>query len=118
MLISCAFLTHAQRNSDPLIATPEQALTITEQLDNKNKIEVYPNPAVDFLLVQISNSELRDVKFEVRSLLGSEMHVQIEELGAGKYRFPVQDFSTGYYFIIVKDEATRFKKAFRFLKSN
>ncbi len=99
-------------------ADPEKVVTINDQLDNKTAIEVYPNPAVDYLIVQVDITALSDVEFEIRSLLGSEMLVVAEDMGNGRFRFPVKDFSTGYYFVIVKDETARFKKAFRFLKSN
>ena len=112
-----AFGAQAQIVSDSQIPG-ENVINIAAQLDSKNSIELYPNPTVDYLIVHIKNSDLRDVQFEVRSLLGSEMLVEAEPIGGDRYRFPVKEFNTGYYFVIIKDEETRYKKAFRFLKSN
>ena len=78
-------------------------------------VDVYPNPAVDFLVVQLSDSRESDnVKFQIRSLLGTEMIVTPENLGNGQFRFPVKDFATGYYFVIVEHDVSRF--AIRWLK--
>ena len=96
----------------------EKEITVVTQIGGQNEIELYPNPTLDFLIVEIKNSEMKNVEFEIRSLLGNEMIVNPEQVGFDRYRFQVKDFNTGYYFIIVKDEETRFKKAFRFLKSN
>lgn len=87
-----------------------------QSLDNHNKIEIYPNPAVDYLVVQVNNSTLVDTEFEMHSIIGTELKIEVEELGNGRFRVPVKDFATGYYFLVVKDEASRFKKAYRFLK--
>ncbi len=84
---------------------------------NKNRIELYPNPAVNFIVVQLSNSTLKDAEFELHSLIGNEIEVDAEDIGNGRFRIPVKNYATGYYFVVVKDEATRFKKAFRFLKN-
>jgi len=115
LLLCFGFVAAAQDTSG--VAMAEQDITVREEILNSNKIELYPNPAVDFLIVQISNSSLENAKFEIRSLLGTQMTVTSEDLGGGRYRFPVKDFSTGYYFVVVEDEKQRFKKAFRFLKN-
>lgn len=89
----------------------------TESLNLDNKIELYPNPAVDFIVVEIKNSNLMNAEFELHSLIGNEIKIEAEDLGNDRYRIPVKNFATGYYFIVVKDEAARFKKAYRFLKN-
>lgn len=100
-----------------LTVRAEQNLIVPDFLDNSNRVDLYPNPAEDFLIVQVSNSNLENAKFQVRSLIGTQMSVSPEDLGDGKYRFPVKDFASGYYFVVVEDELARFKKAFRFLKN-
>lgn len=87
-----------------------------EQGQQINKIDIYPNPAVEYLIVQVSNSRMQKVEFEMHSIIGNLMTVQVQDMGDGRYRIPVESLATGYYFLIVKDEASRFKKAFKFLK--
>lgn len=82
----------------------------------ENKIEIYPNPAVEHLTVQITNSTFEDVEFELHSIIGNQMTIRVQDLGSGKYKIPVDGFSTGYYFLIITDEKARFKKAYKFLK--
>ena len=80
------------------------------------KINIYPNPAVEFIVVEVDRS-LEKVEFELNSMIGNKIIIEPEEIGIGKYRIPVKEFATGYYFLIVKDEDARFKKAYKFLKS-
>lgn len=89
----------------------------SQPLDVSNKIEIYPNPAVEYVIVEISNSTLTNTEFEMHSIIGNEIKITPEEIGNGRFRVPVKDFATGYYFLVVKDEVSRFKKAYRFLKN-
>ncbi len=89
---------------------PNQAIELT------NKIEIYPNPAVEYVTVKINNSNLEHTEIEMRSIIGNEIRVKVEKISENEYKIPVKDFATGYYFVIVKDEVVRFKKAYRFLK--
>ncbi len=87
-----------------------------DQNDFAAKIELFPNPAVDYVIVQITNNELRNPEIELRSMIGNQLRVDVEKISNDKYRVPLKDFASGYYFLIVKDEYSRFKKAVKFLK--
>lgn len=87
-----------------------------ESIDQQPSISVYPNPAVEFVMVQV-DSDLKNAKFELNSMIGNKLVIQPEEMGNGKYKIPVKQLATGYYFLIVKNEDKRFKKAFKFLKN-
>ena len=102
------------RSSNSLQA--ENPLIQQASIDLRNQIEVYPNPAVEFLIVEIQYSELVDTQFEMHSLIGNEITIDPEEIGYNLYRIPVKSFATGYYFLVVKDDISRYKKAFKFLK--
>lgn len=78
-------------------------------------ISIYPNPAVDFLVVQI-NGDFNKATFELNSMIGNRIQIRPEEIALGKYKIAVKDLATGYYFLVIKDEDKRFKKAFKFLK--
>lgn len=108
------FVARAQDStSNTSVESPEFPNSVVEI---KNKIDIYPNPSVNFLVIEIKNSELERVEFEMRSIIGNKVSIIPEEIGRNKYRINVKDFSTGYYFLVVKDEFTRFKEAHKFLK--
>ena len=88
----------------------------SDEVLQENVIEIYPNPAVRFLIVNVKNSTLKNTEFEMHSIIGNSMTINVQDLGQGKFRVPVEHFATGYYFLVVKDEETRFKRAYKFLK--
>lgn len=94
----------------------ERNITI-EPFNIQNKIELYPNPAVDFVVVNIKQSTLTNAEFELHSIIGNEVRISPEALGDGRFKIPLKDFASGYYFIVVKDEVSRFKQAYKFLKN-
>ncbi len=83
---------------------------------NFNQIELFPNPAVEFVIVDIKDSNLKNVKIELRSMIGNKLRIEVERIGPNRYRIPMKDFATGYYFVVVKDEILRFNKAYKILK--
>ncbi len=87
-----------------------------DDIFGESKISIYPNPAVEYIVVELDQS-LQGATVELSSMLGNKIFIEPEELGIGKYRIFLKDFATGYYFLIVKDENTRFKKAYKFLKN-
>lgn len=114
-LLLLSFGAAAQTGAGSTVAT--EGPFYNQNLNPDNKIELFPNPAVDYLIVQISNSTLQNTEFELHSIIGNEMKIIPEDLGGGRYRIPVKEFATGYYFLVVKDETLRFKKAYKFLKN-
>ncbi|WP_420316482.1 T9SS type A sorting domain-containing protein [Ekhidna sp.] len=84
-------------------------------LPQEIKVSLYPNPAEEFIFIQF-DGELSNVDFELNSMIGNKLQIKPEEVAQGKYKIQVKDLATGYYFLIVKDEDKRFRKAYKFLK--
>lgn len=87
-----------------------------EILDQKNIVEIYPNPSVDFLNVRIDNSDLEKTELVVHSIIGSRFKVEIEKVENSQYKIDVRDLPPGYYLLSIKDPVTEFSKTFKFLK--
>lgn len=83
--------------------------------DQDLEISVYPNPAVEYLMVQL-DQDVNNAYFELTSMIGNKLLIRPESAGNGKYKIPVKQLATGYYFLIVKSDEQRFKKAKKFLK--
>jgi type IX secretion system substrate protein len=87
-----------------------------ELLVQKNRVEIYPNPSVDYLNVQIENSDLRKTVLIVHNIIGSKIEVTAEKVGADQYRLDVRDLPKGYYLLSIKDASSNFSKTYKFLK--
>lgn len=94
----------------------ENTTFLNTMLEAENQVEIYPNPATTNLFIEIKNSTLEQVEFEMHSIIGNKVEVDPEEVSDSKYRIPINELSTGYYFVVIKDSPTRFNKAFKFLK--
>ncbi len=94
------------------------------ELPNLNKgslqietdVELYPNPVIDFLNIQLKNSQLKNVEFEMYNIIGNKLSFELEAMGSNNYKVNVKDLHSGYYLIIVKDPISRYNKAFKFRK--
>ena len=112
----CFGFAQAQDADRDKVFSIEQSSFSNEDLQILNKVEIYPNPSVKYLIVEIKNSELLNVEFEMRSIIGNKLNIMAENIGDDKYRFNVKQFAPGYYFIVIKDDNTQFKQAHKFLK--
>lgn len=80
------------------------------------KVEVFPNPATNYLTVDLSKLSLEDPKIEIRNIIGSKMSFRSEKIGKNKQRLDVQDYPPGYYLVLVRDDKTKFQQTVRFSK--
>ena len=87
-----------------------------ELLVQKNQVEIFPNPSVEYLNVHIKNSDLTKTTLIIHSIIGSKYELEVEKVGIDEYRLDVRDLPKGYYLLSIKDAPTDFSKTFKFLK--
>ncbi|UXX81137.1 T9SS type A sorting domain-containing protein [Reichenbachiella carrageenanivorans] len=116
ILLLAASSAWAQDSTNTTAFIAETLVFDNASLDFSNQIEVYPNPSVDYIIVNIKNSTLRDVSFELHSIIGNTVEVDAESVGRDKYRINIKNHNPGYYFVVVKDDFSHFKEAYKFLK--
>jgi len=87
-----------------------------ESLQVETDIELYPNPAIEFLTINLKDSKLKEVQFEVYNIIGNKLSYEMDAINSNSYKLNVKEFNPGYYLLIVKDPVTRYNKAFKFRK--
>jgi Secretion system C-terminal sorting domain len=87
-----------------------------ELLEQKNQVEIFPNPSVEYLNVHIKNSNLTKTALIVYSIIGSKFELEVEEVGINEYRLDVRDLPKGYYLLSIKDAPADCSKTCKFLK--
>jgi hypothetical protein len=87
-----------------------------ESLQNVIDVELYPNPASEFLNITLQNSNSKNIEFEMYNVIGNKLQHDLETVNGISYKINVKDFSPGYYLLIIKDPITRYNKAFKFRK--
>lgn len=84
-------------------------------------VHIYPNPASEFLHVKIDKIPVEKVKLSLHSIIGNQMEIESEIVDdvehEGKViRVRVKDLAAGYYLLAVKDDESKFRGTFKFLK--
>ena len=82
----------------------------------KNKVSLYPNPATEFLNVEISNTELKAVSIKLYNIIGNVVNAEIEVLGDSRYFIRLKDLPPGYYLLAIKDGDNKINETYKFLK--
>ncbi len=88
----------------------------SNDLKIENKIQIYPNPGVDFLKVSIEASTLVNPKIVIHSIIGTKLEIYTEKTSANQFTVNVKNLPAGYYLIAVKDASTGFSETYKFLK--
>lgn len=85
-------------------------------LEPRSDVKLFPNPAVDYLIVEIKDQEMTNVDFELNNIIGNTFSLRSEKMNGNRYKFYVKDLQPGYYFLTVKDASSGYKRAYRFVK--
>lgn len=85
-------------------------------LEPRSDVKLFPNPAVDYLIVELKDENMTSVEFELNNIIGNTFSLRSEKINGNRYKFYVKDLSPGYYFLTVKDNDSGYKRAYRFVK--
>ena len=87
------------------------------QQEQGAKVEIYPNPVKDYLMVKVLGAEPGNrVGIEVLSMIGNRIAVQPEEVRDNLFRLSFIGFTSGYYFILINDDLGKIKEAYKIRK--
>ena len=100
---------------NPDIGVPMGIQELSNNSAVTNIIGIYPNPAVDYIIIEIEKSQLGNPRFVLTSMIGNEIEITAETLGEDKFRIGLIGYPAGFYFLVIQDDLSQFKKAFRFL---
>ncbi len=84
--------------------------------DPQAKIQMFPNPASEYLHVKIEGVKVLNLQIVVRNIIGNEIKTEVEFIGDNELRLRVRDFTVGYYLLALRDEYSSFKGTYKFVK--
>lgn len=87
-----------------------------EKTDLSKSVQIFPNPAVEFVHVKIDQVKAQHLQLSVRNIIGNEITVETEVVDEYELRIRVKDLAAGYYLLAMKDNETKFRGTYKFLK--
>jgi Secretion system C-terminal sorting domain len=86
----------------------------SSRIDPVKVVQVFPNPATEFLSIKFETPIAKKVSFTVHNVIGNEMDITPELLDEYQVQIKVKDFHEGYYFVSMQMESS--KATHKFLK--
>lgn len=85
---------------------------ITNEISNKEivsdsdfeiieKLDVYPNPADDYIYVKLEKVVEQGLKIEVMSFIGNKMSASSEKVEKNLYKLNLRNIPSGHYYVMV-----------------
>ena len=84
--------------------------------DPAKAIQIYPNPATDYLTVKFETPIAKASKLSFHSIIGSSIELEQETIDDFEIRVKVKDLPVGYYIIAVHDPQNNSRAIYKFLK--
>ncbi|HMP98785.1 MAG TPA: T9SS type A sorting domain-containing protein [Cyclobacteriaceae bacterium] len=91
----------------------EGALALSN--DPAPKVEIFPNPATEFVRVKMENTDHRSLRVSVLNIIGNPVKVEVEQQEE-QIILSIKDLPAGYYLISLKSEESLFRGTYKFLK--
>lgn len=89
---------------------------LSELPEPRATVKLFPNPAPEYLYVQLGGLEANKVKLALHNIIGNETAAEVEQVDEHQLRVRVKDMAPGYYFLTVKDDSSKFRGTYKFLK--
>ncbi len=84
--------------------------------DPIKSVQIYPNPAVEFVNIKFSTPIASKVKLALYNVIGNNMEAEQEILDEYEIRIKIKDLNSGYYLVSIKDARINSAGTFKFLK--
>jgi hypothetical protein len=84
--------------------------------NEKFTVKLFPNPATEYLNVEIKNGLPGETHFTLYNIIGNPVKLELEKIDDKEYRINVKDIPPGYYLLALKDEEGKFNQTYKFLK--
>lgn len=98
------------------MAMAQEGAYQAERASFAKSISIYPNPATEYIEINLDQLNAGKVKLSLYNIIGNEMTAETEVIDDHKIRVRVKDFAAGYYLIALRDDETKFKGTYKFLK--
>lgn len=90
-------------------------ITAVEQLKELDfEIRAYPNPATDFIILNVESSKLENLDYSILNMQGYTL--QMDKITGDKQHINFSNYDSGTYFIIIKQN-NQFFKSFKIIKT-
>ena len=87
-----------------------------ENFELGGKIELYPNPTIDFINIVVRDASLNKSQIVIHNIIGNELNIKKERIADNHYRLEVKDLPSGYYFLSLKVPSVGLNRTYKFLK--
>lgn len=84
--------------------------------DLSKQVKLFPNPAVEFLSIKFETPQARKANLDLRNIIGNSLEAESEIVDDYEIKLKVKDLPTGLYLVLIKNDETGLKGAYKFLK--
>ena len=86
--------------------------------DINKSVHLFPNPAigVEYVHVKVDQLPAAKIKLTVHNIIGNEIPIETEVVNEHELRVKIKELASGYYLFAIKDDESKFRGTYKFLK--
>ncbi len=100
----------------PVMAQVSYDFPSDDRNDISKSVQIFPNPAVEFVHIKLDHINFDKVKVSMHNIIGNEIRIETERVDEHEIRIRVKDMDAGYYLLALKDDQSKFRGTYKFLK--
>lgn len=100
-------------------AAAQEPVSISAQAERQSvgvKVQVYPNPATEYISIKLETVQIADVNISLHNIIGNVVEAEPEVVEEREIRFRIKDLPVGYYLVSVRDKKGGSTGTVKFLK--
>ena len=95
---------------------PPDEFPVAQEMDIAKSVHIFPNPATEYVHIKVDQFPAEKVQLTLHNIIGNTLEIEKEIVDEHEIRIKVKDLASGYYLIAVKDDESKFRGTYKFLK--
>ncbi len=95
---------------------PTDDFPISQEVDIAKSVHIFPNPATEYVHIRLEELPADQVEITLHNIIGNPIEVEKQVLNDHEVRLTVKDLASGYYLIALKDDDSKFRRIYKFVK--
>jgi len=89
----------------------------SEVANGGDRVKIYPNPVNDdFVHIRVESINNQAFSYTLHSVIGNTVSAEVEKVDEYEVKIRVKDLVSGYYLVTIKDNDSKFRGTYKFLK--
>ncbi len=90
--------------------------SVGDPISNNFELKIYPNPASEYVWIDLQSDEIRAIRVEIYNMEGKLMYHNEFDFASGPTQIPLQNLNSNQYILKISDSDGKLLQTFKLIK--